>query len=390
MDIIKQISILLWLLAAVLIAPPVLRHFGLTPKAAIEKLLVLTPSAPSASGPAATGLPGKQIAEHIPDEQNLFTEPASAAIAKNPKEYKSQDEKEFTEMIAGLERIGKIISAPSDKIPQLPATFVVPQDAAQKARWLPPPPGFMTAETFNYLIYREANPVSATLQQVLENIHGNLMLDLSPFTVVVKPNRILVMLFGKKESYLNYTNRPPWSGAASDLKTDTMYILEGDGFYPLSVHELTHLYFDGYFLPSVSPLWLSEGMAVYMQVQASKQKPSWIDASMQKVLSGTYIPLDQMTSMDSLATLSTDQAEIWYAQAYSVVAYLLTQRSRDEFYTLCNELKKGTPLYQALYRAYGMPFNKVSVLENVWLHDLRKAGAAQTPLPVKDAYAGGY
>ena len=63
----------------------------------------------------------------------------------------------------------------------------------------------------------------------------------------------------------------------------------------------------------------------------------------------------------------------WYTQAYSIVDYLLNTRTRDEFYKFCNELKSKTPLHQALYRAYGMPFNKVSVLQNVWLHDLQKA-----------------
>ena len=230
----------------------------------------------------------------------------------------------------------------------------------------------MTAETYSYLIYRQGQAVTDKLKTVLDNIHGNLMLDLTPFTLVAKPNKVLVMLFDKRDSYMDFTKRPAWSGAASDLKADTMYVLEGKNFYPLSVHELTHLYFDGYFLPSISPLWLSEGMAVYMQIYVTHRKPSWVDEGLRQILMGKYIPLEELMQMEDISSLTTQQAELWYTEAFSIVDYLLNSHSRDEFYRFCNELKAGAPVYQALYRAYGMPFNKVSVLQNVWLLDLAK------------------
>ena len=153
-----------------------------------------------------------------------------------------------------------------------------------------------------------------------------------------------------------------------------MYIIEKTGFYALSVHELTHLYFDPFFLPKLSPLWLSEGMAVYMQVYATQRRPSYVEACLRQIVqTGKVIPFEQMMSAETLKDYPRDQAELWYTQAYSVVDYLLNTRSRDEFYKMCEELKNGSPIYQALYRAYGMPFNKVSTLQNVWLHDLQKA-----------------
>ena len=260
----------------------------------------------------------------------------------------------------------------TEGIESIPTQVIRPKDSYKKVRWAPPPPGFLTADTFNYLIYREANPVTTSIKNVLENIHGNLMLDLTPFTLVVKPNKILVMLFDSKDNYHKFTHLPSWSGASSDLQSDSMYVVEGNSFYPLSVHELTHLYFDGYFLPTISPLWLSEGMAVYMQIYASKQTPSWIEHSMRRIVAGDIIPLDEMTVTEDLNSYDTSKAELWYTQSYSLIDYLLNKRTRDEFYKFCNELKNNTPLHQALYRSYGMPFNKVSALQNVWLHDLQK------------------
>lgn len=366
MDIIKQISVLLWVLGAILLAPPVLRYFDVDVKDAYRKVLALgEKQTPSVSARDGLTQQKKEINPEVFDE--LFREYQPETPAQ-----RQAAEEEFKELISGLERVEKVAPAADSQVSGVPSLFRIQRGAEKKVRWLPPPPGFTTAETFNYLIYRQSLPVGEKLKSVLDTIHGNLMLDLTPFTIIAKPNKILVMLFGEKESYMGFTKRPSWSGAASDLQADTMYVLEGPNFYPLSVHELTHLYFDGFFLPAISPLWLSEGMAVYMQIYATRQKPFWIDNSLRNILAGRYIRLEDMMQMDDLSALNTAQAELWYTQAYSLVDYLLNERSRDEFYRFCNELKSGVPVHQALYRAYGMPFTKVSVLQNVWLHDLSK------------------
>ncbi|MBR5151263.1 MAG: hypothetical protein IKW71_00300, partial [Elusimicrobiaceae bacterium] len=135
------------------------------------------------------------------------------------------------QLITGLEQIAD--SSNEQVEDSIPVEAYRPVNSAQKVRWLPPPPGFLTGDTFNYLIYREKDPVTPKVKDVLDNIHGNLMLDLTPFTVVVKPSKILVMLFDQKQSYMDYTKRPAWSGASSDLQADTMYIIEKTGFYSL-------------------------------------------------------------------------------------------------------------------------------------------------------------
>ena len=276
------------------------------------------------------------------------------------------------QLITGLERVAS--TAPVEDLDHIPTEAYRPVNSAQKVRWVPPPPGFMTGDTFNYLIYREKDSVTPKVKNVLDTIHGNLMLDLTPFTVVAKPGKILVMLFEQKQSYMDFTKRPSWSGASSDLQSDSMYVIEKTGFYPLTVHELTHLYFDQYFLPKLSPLWLSEGMAVYMQVYASKQQPGYAVRRLKQILeTGKMIPFEEMMAAQTLKDYPTDKAEMWYTQAYALVDYLLNTRTRDEFYKFCTELKNGTDTAAALYRAYGMPFNKISTLQNVWLHDVQKA-----------------
>lgn len=376
MDIVRKITVILWILAGMLIMPPLLRSFGLKPAEMVKSFFSSKTETPSAQQDLAKEAP-------VPAEKKPAEKPKPLAHEEEMQPYDPEDEKAFNEMISGLEEISHV--APERGLELLPTQVHRPADSAKKVRWSPPPPGFLTDDTFNYLIYREKNPVTPKIKTVLDTIHGNLMLDLTPFTILIKPSKILVMIFGRKESYMDFTKHPSWSGASSDLRSDTMYVIEGHDFYALSVHELTHLYFDGYFLPTISPLWLSEGMAVYMQIHSTKQKPGWLDRSMRRIVKGDIIPLEEMTVTEDLSSLSTPQAELWYTQAYSLMDYLLNKRTRDEFYKFCNELKAKTPIHQALYRAYGMPFNKVSVLQNVWLHELQRAYKAGEILQQKPA-----
>ncbi|MBQ4493514.1 MAG: hypothetical protein II972_02795 [Elusimicrobiaceae bacterium] len=236
-----------------------------------------------------------------------------------------------------------------------------------KQTWMAPPAGFFSALTNNYLVYREGRDIPQNLKDFLAHIHGNFVLDVIPFSVVSDFKRIFLMLFRTKESYSEYTQRPSWSVASTDVGAQSIFILENSNFKTNFTHELTHIYFDGYFLPSEPPLWLSEGFAVYIQTQSQTQKDKkWLKSYLSKFTQGKYIEFNEFVATKDLQNYSKEDVLLWYAQAYSVVDYLLTSKTRDEFFQFCKNLKEGSPTGRSLYRAYGMPFNKVSSLEYAW------------------------
>ncbi|MCL2887830.1 MAG: hypothetical protein FWF35_00740 [Elusimicrobia bacterium] len=372
MDIIKKLQLVLWVLTAVLISMPLLDHFGISYDAALRKILFLPPPEPQ----QGTELKPEYVEQvfgitpAVPPPQT----PPSGRPAPTPQE--AAQITDISQRITGLENYAAFEKNPDEITPGVPS-LSVRQPVSNRVRWIGPPFGFFTGTAYRFMIYREQARVTPKITKVLDTIQGNLVLDLLPFTMVTPPDKILIMLFNNPQSYSSFTQRPPWSGASSNLASGTLFVIENSGFYPLTVHELTHLYFDGFFLPQINPLWLSEGMAVYMQSKAEKSPLVWLTRSTEKFRQGNTLPLEPFLDAQTLQSYSSGQAELWYAQAYGIVNYMLNMRTRNEFYQFCVNLKNGMPRHQALYRAYGLPFTDFDVLEKVWLHDLQKGNNAR-------------
>lgn len=234
------------------------------------------------------------------------------------------------------------------------------------------PKGFFAKLTNNYVIFREQFDITKDLTDYLDEIHGNFVLDIIPFSLNSEFKRLFLMLFRTRKNFTKYTLRPEWSQAATDVKTGSIYLMEGSSFKPVFVHELTHVYFDGFFQPDEPPLWLSEGYAVYNQVKVqSEEENGWIQKNIITLSEKNYINFEEFNNVKDLEEYSPDEVELWYTQAYSIVKYLL-EKDKDKFYQFSKNLKSNMPIGKALYRAYGMPFNTLKALEYAWQAQIQK------------------
>ena len=228
------------------------------------------------------------------------------------------------------------------------------------------PKGFTAKLTNNYVIFREKYDITPDLTDFIDTIHGNFVLDIIPFSLNAEFKRLFLMLFRTRKNFAKYTLRPEWSQAATDVKSRSIYLMEGSSFKPVFVHELTHIYFDGFFQPGEPPLWLSEGYAVYNQVKVqSPEENGWIQKNIVTLSQKNYINFEEFNNVQSLEGYSPEEVELWYTQSYSIVKYLL-EKDKDSFYQFSKNLKENMPIGKALYRAYGMPFNTLKALEYAW------------------------
>lgn len=234
------------------------------------------------------------------------------------------------------------------------------------------PDGFNFKETRHFYLYTEKNINIEEKEKEIESLHGEIMLDLIAFSPWTRDEKVKVYLAKTPAKYQELSRRPIWSGGAANLREKKIYLYESHEWIGILAHELTHIYFDSFFGGyDKSPLWISEGMAVYIQTQRAKSSPQWLKENVQKLKDGIGYSLNDLVMIKTLEDASSDSVKLWYAQSYTVVYLLLKLQRGDNFYQFCKKIKEGEKLSQALFRSYGKPYISIKALESVWKYEIK-------------------
>ncbi|HEX4047287.1 MAG TPA: hypothetical protein VH309_05610, partial [Elusimicrobiota bacterium] len=321
MDVLLRLRVLIWVLVISLWGVMVYQYLGEDEKetTAMQPIVNPYPSADT-SAPAP------------PPDENPAPEP-QAAPAPAPDQAASADAPNFVAslpaQVAAPERAAdpsSMVVAPSGDVgavlpndhreppsvaeDEAPPPAPAPPRArrADRARarprrsWredrssLPDPPvpeGFQKSVTRHFNVYAEQYEASDRFLELIENLHGNLMLDLAPFSPWASDQRVSIFLFKSQDAYRRVTGRPAWSGGASSVPKRKIYVYESAELPGILAHELTHIYFDGFFLDGTTdPLWLSEGMATLLQVERGLAAPNWLRENLALIEAGGGLPFD--------------------------------------------------------------------------------------------------
>ncbi|PIR19056.1 MAG: hypothetical protein COV48_04095 [Elusimicrobia bacterium CG11_big_fil_rev_8_21_14_0_20_64_6] len=243
---------------------------------------------------------------------------------------------------------------------------------------MPAPPGFARSTSRHFVVFSEQYPASERFLELIESLHSNLMLDLAPFSPWASNERTTIFLFKNQGTYRRVTGRPIWSGGASSVTKRKLYVYESEELPGIVAHELTHIYFDGFFLSGTTdPLWLSEGMATLVQVERGLAAPNWLRENLERLENGDGFPVEKLIAVNSTAGWPDAKVRLWYAQSYSIVRFLIRTQYRSSFYKFSANLRDGRPTPEALYRAYGAPYTRVIALEHAWRYELSRAQMAK-------------
>lgn len=124
-------------------------------------------------------------------------------------------------------------------------------------------------------------------------------------------------------------------------------LTDPDNFPFLVAHELTHLYLGTALRGRPAPLWLEEGLAMYVA-----QEGGWgLALEMTRaVLGGRLLPLARL---ERRFPPGAEQARLAYAQSFYLISYLIEAHGPGVLPRLLRELAAGRDLTTALWRATG-------------------------------------
>ena len=179
--------------------------------------------------------------------------------------------------------------------------------------------------------------------------------------------RTKIFIAEDKQAYLAKFKCPNWSGACVDYQRKIIYTFpQQERFSSLLLHELTHLIFREYVGENKLPLWVDEGIAVYMEYKYAN--PSYVKhilSHMRRVIKdGFYIKFKEIKNV-SLDNKEKDYINLFYQQSFAMIYFLIERFGRDNFFWFLYYLRKGEGLSQALFNAYPL-INSEEDFEKLW------------------------
>ena len=170
---------------------------------------------------------------------------------------------------------------------------------------------------------------------------------------------------------------PSWFGGQADPESNLVYLDIADTGLTAEVHELTHVLVGHFTFSCIGfvPQWLNEGLAVYSEGPLDPQLQLLLNAAVQNNTLLSVRPLSGNFSGEG------NQANLSYAESFSIVNFLIRNYGRDKMNSLLIAFRDGKTADEALTSVYG--FN-VDGLEDAWRQSLhaqpRTASAQPTAL----------
>ena len=183
--------------------------------------------------------------------------------------------------------------------------------------------------------------------------------------------RAKIYIYRDAEDYVESSKQAGWShGAASALEKEIRTYPAANGFFDsILPHELGHIIFREFIgsNPYV-PTWVDEGVAMYQE----KAKRWGANKEVKKAIEEKkFIPLGELSTVRLYSNSEKEFVELFYAEAASIVYYLITELGEYKFVELCKQLKRGGRFENAISSTY-FRFQNLSDLNDAWVTYLKR------------------
>lgn len=182
-------------------------------------------------------------------------------------------------------------------------------------------------------------------------------------------NRAVLYIAKDKADYSKSFKCFSWSAACVDYNRKIIYTYQNHvNFETILVHELTHIIFREYVKGGNLPLWLEEGVAVYMENKYGRGSyGGTLGFLKKKIEDDSYIKLVQLNNLTTqvLTKSSKEYVNLFYIESFSLINFLMEEHGSYRFYRFLYYLRKGHNTEKALARAFYY-YKNLDIVEREW------------------------
>lgn len=183
--------------------------------------------------------------------------------------------------------------------------------------------------------------------------------------------RAKIYIYNDVDDYIESAKAQSWShGVADWLKKEVRTYPSAVGFFDsLLPHELGHIILREFIKNnSFVPLWFDEGVAQYQE----KARRWGVNKIVKKAIEeNQFVPLSELSTVHLYSDTERTFVDLFYAEAASVIYYLITELGEYKFNDLCRELRSGTRFEKAVTKTYSR-FDDLDELNRAWVDYLKR------------------
>ncbi len=180
-----------------------------------------------------------------------------------------------------------------------------------------------------------------------------------------------IYIYDDALKYQEKTGQPLWSSGCAFTKEKTIhtFVFAKNFIETILGHELGHIIFRefvGFNNPGI-PLWLDEGVASYQEKSRYSSSNAFILRTIER---GEFMDLKKLSRFSILSDLDSKIANIFYAESFSLVDFLIKEFGRDKFVLFCQNLRNRRNLEESIRVVYN--FATISEFDQAWQKDFKK------------------
>ncbi len=227
----------------------------------------------------------------------------------------------------------------------------------------------------HFVIYFKEAPLDfiQTVEENAERYYEEITLNLgfTRYESWTWDQRAKIYIYNDQEDYVASSRQIQWSHGAAAVKEKTIRTFpSAHGFFDSTLpHELGHIIFREFVgFQADIPLWFEEGVAMYQE----KAKRWGAQKVVQRAMAeNKFISLPDLGRLRLNNNTPAERVDLFYAEAASVVYYLITEFNKSRFVSFCQELKEGQDFNNSLQAVYNR-FKDVREFNDAWVKYLQK------------------